>query len=60
MSAERVAKADFARLHIALARRALGRPVDIPQIDGPVPMFDVDADELAESADRHPSGGDAA
>jgi hypothetical protein len=37
-----VAKSDYARLHLALARRALGIPVEVPELDGPVAMFDDD------------------
>jgi hypothetical protein len=39
-----VAKRDLAALHIALGRRALGIPADIPELDGPIPLFDSDSD----------------
>jgi hypothetical protein len=53
---DQVAKKDFARLHIALARRALHINVEVPEVDGPVALFD-DAEGLAEAVDRHPSNG---
>jgi hypothetical protein len=53
------AKRDFAALHIALARRALGIPVELPDVDGPIPLFD-ESDELDAAITRHPAGGDAA
>jgi hypothetical protein len=53
---DHVAKRDFAALHIALARRALGQPVEVPEVDGPVPLFD-DDQALADAVDRHPSNG---
>jgi hypothetical protein len=39
-----IAKRDIAALHIAAGRRALGIPADIPELDGPVPLFDSDGD----------------
>ena len=47
MDADRVAKPDFAKVQIALIRRLrFGQDVEIPEIDGPVPLFD--DDELGE------------
>lgn len=50
-----VAKADFARLHLALARRALGIPGEVPELDGPVALFDDDGQAVAEAVARHPA-----
>jgi len=41
-----VAKSDFAKLHLALARRALGIPVEVPELDGQRSMLD-ESDEPA-------------
>ena len=50
------AKRDYAAVHLALARRALGQDVDVPDLDGPVALFD----DLDAAVDRHPAGGGAA
>jgi hypothetical protein len=39
----------------ALSRRALGIPVDVPDTDDPAPLFDPDAEGLADAVDRHPA-----
>jgi hypothetical protein len=50
-----VAKSDYARLHLALARRALGIPVEVPDVDD-----QADEQQLDAAVDRQPTGGDAA
>ncbi|HSS10631.1 MAG TPA: hypothetical protein VLL25_12150 [Acidimicrobiales bacterium] len=44
-SAEPEAKRDFAALHIALARRALGQEVEIPEVAGQLDLVEEDEDE---------------
>jgi hypothetical protein len=50
---DHLAKPDYARVHLALARRALGIPVEVPELDGPVALFDEQA--VDDAAGRHPS-----
>lgn len=52
---DRPAKRDYAHLHLALARRALGLTVKLPDLDGPVPMFDDDNQAIEEAKARHPA-----
>jgi hypothetical protein len=55
---ERVAREDYARVHLALARWRLAHPdEEPPEPDGPLTLLD---DELGDAVDRHPAGGDAA
>lgn len=56
MSSDPVAKPDYAKLHIALIRRQhFGMDVEVPELDGPVALFDDDQD-LEDATGRHPSG----
>lgn len=49
------AKADFMALHLALARRALGHNVTVPDpADHPTQLF-ATGDELDDAVDRHPA-----
>jgi hypothetical protein len=52
---DHVAKPDYARVHLALARRALGIPVEVPELDD-----DQAAQlELDDAVARHPAGDSA-
>jgi hypothetical protein len=52
-----VAKRDFSKVQIALIRRQhFGADVEVPELDGPVPLFD-DDDDLADALNRHPANG---
>jgi hypothetical protein len=53
---DHLAKPDYARVHLALARRALGTVVEVPEVDD-----DQAAQlELDAAIERHPASGETA
>jgi hypothetical protein len=54
-----VARPDFAKLHIALIRRErFGMDVTLPEVDGPVALFDDDGQAVDDAIARHPARPD--
>jgi hypothetical protein len=53
-----VAKPDYARVQIALIRRErFGQDVEVPDLDGPVELFDDDLEALEAAVADHPARG---
>ena len=52
---DHLAKPDYVKVHLALARRALGLVVDVPDLDGPVAMLDADDQAIDDAKARHPA-----
>jgi hypothetical protein len=52
---DKPAKRDYAKLHLALARRSLGQAVEVPDLDGPLELFDDDLEGLEASVADHPA-----
>jgi hypothetical protein len=52
---ERVAKPDYAAVHLALARWRLEHPGEDLPADEPIVLFDDQA--LGQAVERHPAGG---